>query len=380
MDSIRFNVDSVLTKLSQVASVVNGKSILPVFDCVRFFDDDGKFTLMASDGETWVKEHCSGVVCDFSFDFCVNARNIVSTFRNLSSVDVEIKIDTTKKLLYGLYGKKGKFQLPIIDGSDFVEATKIDESSSVHLSVNKNKFLVAIDNTSFAVANDELHPVMNGIHFDLSSDCLECASSDGTKLVYFADYSIKGDNDKKGFTLPTKPASILSQIMSSDKSDEVNLVFNADHVKFVGEFWEISTRLCVGNYPNYKAVIPTANENKAVIDKSCILSILNRIMPFGNDNSKLVRLTFDKTNQELLLTTEDIDWATSAQESMSCEYNGELLCIGFKGDLFVQIIKNIKCDKIIIEMNSKQMAAIFRPYDDLDETKYVSILMPMKID
>ena len=256
MDSILFNVDSVLPKLNQVSSVVSGKSTLPIFDCIRFYCDDGKLFLMASDGETWVREQCNDVTLDFSFDFCVNARNICSTFKNLSGVDVEIKIDAQKKLIYGLYGKKGKFQLPIFDGEDFVEATKIDEQSAVKAFIDKNKFMTAINNTSFAVANDDLRPIMNGIHFDISEKSLECAASDGTKLVYYVDYSIKSESGNTGFTLPTKPSSVLSQLMCSSDSLNVHLIFNREHVKVIGNGWEMISRLSVGNYPNYKAVFP----------------------------------------------------------------------------------------------------------------------------
>lgn len=375
MGTFRFNVDSVLPKLTQVSNVIGNKSTLPVFECVYFTEKEGNLFLKASDGETWIEMQCDGVTIESKIDFCVNAKNFVSTLRNLSGSDVRIDIDEQKNLLYGFYGKKGKFKLPIRKGSEFVNETSIDTSKVVSLSVGQQALANAIQSTDFAVANDELRPIMNGIHFDFSQNGMESAASDGHRLVHYVDESTRIDNEPKGFTLPTKPSRIILPLLSESFID---IEFTDEQLRLKSDDWFVQTRLCVGRYPNYKGVIPRNNENHSVVNKSQLLNVLNRVIPFGSVNTKMVKMLFG--NNEILISAEDIDWSTSSEESVDCQYDGANgILIGFKGDLLTQVVRNIQCDEIAIDIRDSRTAAVFRPLNDIENTKYVSILMPLML-
>lgn len=375
MGTFRFNVDSVLPKLTQVSNVIGNKSTLPVFECVYFTEKEGNLFLKASDGETWIEMRCDGVTIESKIDFCVNSKNFVSTLRNLSGVDVRIDIDEQKNLLYGFYGKKGKFKLPIRKGSEFVNETSIDTSKVVSLSVGQQALANAIQSTDFAVANDELRPIMNGIHFDFSQNGMESAASDGHRLVHYVDESTRIDNEPKGFTLPTKPSRIILPLLSESFID---IEFTDEQLRLKSDDWFVQTRLCVGRYPNYKGVIPRNNENHSVVNKSQLLNVLNRVIPFGSVNTKMVKMLFG--NNEILISAEDIDWSTSSEESVDCQYDGANgILIGFKGDLLTQVVRNIQCDEIAIDIRDSSSAAVFRPLNDIENTKYVSILMPLML-
>ena len=375
MSLIRFDVGVVLPRLLEVSSVVSGRAALSVFECIRFTSAGDRLLLRSSDGEIWMSVSCSGVKFDNDVDFCVDCKNIVSALRSLSGVDVALDIDENKKLLYGSYGKKGRFQLPILSGSDFVDMSFSDDGVT-KMVIPSDRFLNGIQSADFAVANDELRPVMNGIRFDFTKDYYECASSDGHKLVYYVDSSVNSDvDDVRGFTLPSKASKVVSHMLCG--SDFVKLSFNDERICIDGGDWCLTTRLCVGRYPNYKTVIPNAHPYKAVVKKSDVLGVLNRLIPFGDDRSKLVKIDLNKN--ELLFSVEDIDWSTSAQEAVECSYDGDYLQIGFKADSLCQTIKNINCDDIIIEFMNASTAAVFRPLVDLADTKYISILMPLII-
>ena len=375
MGTFRFNVDSVLPKLTQVSNVIGNKSTLPVFECVYFTEKEGNLFLKASDGETWIEMRCDGVTIESKIDFCVNSKNFVSTLRNLSGADVRIDIDEQKNLLYGFYGKKGKFKFPIRKGSEFVNETSIDTSKVVSLSVGQQALENAIQSTDFAVANDELRPIMNGIHFDFSQNGMESAASDGHRLVHYVDESTRIDNEPKGFTLPTKPSRIILPLLSESFID---IEFTDEQLRLKSDDWFVQTRLCVGRYPNYKGVIPRNNENHSVVNKSQLLNVLNRVIPFGSVNTKMVKMLFG--NNEILISAEDIDWSTSSEESVDCQYDGANgILIGFKGDLLTQVVRNIQCDEIAIDIRDSRTAAVFRPLNDIENTKYVSILMPLML-
>lgn len=377
MESIRFNVSDVLTKLKQVVGVIESKpSTLEIFSCVHIFVKDGTLQMKSSDGETWVGvKILNPLPIVEKIDFCVNGKDFAQILSNLVGVEVTLEVDYEKKMVNGKYGRKGKFSLPIKDGSEFVDEPTNDTTPSTKQVIGET-IKRGIELTEGSVANDELRPIMNGIHIEFTNEKIDFASSDGKKLTSFTSYNVKNDDEAEGgFTLPLKPARILSQFALMEGIIEMS--YTEKSISFKAYDWVITTRLCVGKYPNYRAVIPKEWVRSVVCDKNEILSTLNRILPLGNKESRLVKIKL--CEDEMMLQAEDIDYSTSAEEAITCEYDGDDFIIGFKGDALMQILKNINCDKVVIGLNENNMAGVFIPHTQEEKTSYVSILMPMQL-
>lgn len=377
MESIRFNVSDVLTKLKQVVGVIESKpSTLEIFSCVHIFVKDGTLQMKSSDGETWVGvKILNQLPIVKKIDFCVNGKDFAQILSNLVGIEVTLEVDYEKKMVNGKYGRKGKFSLPIKDGSEFVDEPTNDTTPSTKQVIGET-IKRGIELTECSVANDELRPIMNGIHIEFTNEKIDFASSDGKKLTSFTSYNVKNDDEVEGvFTLPLKPARILSQFALMEGIIEMS--YTEKSISFKAHDWVVTTRLCVGNYPNYRSVIPKEWVRSVVCDKNEMLSTLNRILPLGNKESRLVKMKLCK--DEMMLQAEDIDYSTSAEEAITCEYDGDDFIIGFKGDALMQILKNINCDKVVIGLNENITAGVFIPHAQEEKTSYVSILMPMQL-
>ena len=87
-------------------------------------------------------------------------------------------------------------------------------------------------------------------------------------------------------------------------------------------------RLIEGNYPNYNAVIPTANPNKVLVDRIELVNGIKRVAVCSNPTTNLIRM--DIADNRINLTAQDIDFSVSANETISCSYEGQNITIGFK--------------------------------------------------
>lgn len=372
---IKFNVETILQPLNIVASVINGKGTLPILDKILWKGDSNKIRFTGSDGETWITMETEHVDCDEEFSFCVDAYLIVKTLRNLNGLTVELTIQ--KDQIIGKYGTDGIFKLPIVDGSEYVIQEISELGSGTNVEINAQRFLRSIKLCEFACADDELRPILNGIHFTLESDKMGCAASDGYKLVLFDDFDIKGTPEKSEFTLHKKPSKIISNVLFA-RDGNVTLVFTERNIKITGDGFCITTKCIEGRAPNFRSVVPQARQYTAKVNKSVLLSTLSRVLPLGDTSTELVIAEFDKN--KITIKSESTDWATSGAESFECEYNYNVpIKVGFKGSLFVQIVKNINCDNILIEFYDNKMACVFIPNKQEENTDYLSILMPMNI-
>ena len=71
----------------------------------------------------------------------------------------------------------------------------------------------------------------------------------------------------------------------------------------------------------------------------------------------------------------------SAQESLTCDYEGEAIEIGFRSTFLVEILSNIETQNVSVELADSTRAGVFKPvYDEAPDTETLMLLMPMMIN
>ncbi len=122
-------------------------------------------------------------------------------------------------------------------------------------------------------------------------------------------------------------------------------------------------------------MIPQNNPNEVTIDRRSLLGAIRRVLPFASDSSQLIR--FHAANGLLELNAEDIDFATKAKESVTCQYNGNPMSIGFKGSSMVEILNNLEGDEVVISLADPSRAGIIVPAEQAENEHVLMLIMPM---
>lgn len=375
---IKINSKILANCLKTATKVINAKNSLPILGDVLFDAKNDVLVATVSDGEQWLSQKCEVVGCDQEFKFCVGATEFTNAVNNLGDMPITITLDEQTKVFTCEYGNgNGKFSMPYEDANEY-PLSNIDATDTKDFIIDGKKVLKAIELTGFATANDELRPVMNGIHFDFFTDGMVCATSDGHKLARYKDKTITSDSENgntPNFTLPKKPANILMTILSVVDGD-VKISFNDKAISINNKDFKLTARLLDMRYPNYEAVIPKDNPITITADKNSLLNALKRVLPMANDKSSLVELDF--SCGYVTISAKDIDFSKSAQETVKCDCESEIN-IGFKGSTLVEILKNINDDNIVVELSDPSRAGVFYSAFDLTRDEYLSLCMPMLI-
>jgi DNA polymerase-3 subunit beta len=375
---IKVQAKSLSAILKTASKVVNSKNSLPILGDVLFETKNDVLVVTVSDGEQWLSQKCEVISCDQELRFCVGATEFTNAINNLGDMPITITLDEQTKTFTCEYGNgNGKFSMPYEDANEF-PLSNIDTTDTKDFIVDSKKVLRAVELTGFATANDELRPVMNGIHFDFFEDGMVCATSDGHKLARYKDKTITSNNENgttPNFTLPKKPANILINILSTLEGD-IKISFNNKAISFNNKDFKLTARLLEARYPNYDAVIPKDNPITITVDKNTLLNALKRVLPMANDSSNLVELDF--TYGYVTVSAKDIDFSKSACETVKCDCERELN-IGFKGSTLAEILKNINDDSIVIELSDPSRAGVFYSAFELTREEYLSLCMPMLI-
>jgi DNA polymerase III, beta subunit len=364
---------SLLSQLQTIGRVIASKNSIPVLDCFLFELKGNKLTLTAADTET--RMVTSIEVADVVGEgvFAIPSKNLLESLKELPDQPVTFDIND-ESLELSISYENGKYNFVAQNGAEYPQPKPLNDGAA-NLFLPSSVLLMGISRSLFAVADDELRPVMNGIFLDITTEDVTFVASDGHKLVRFKSLSVKGE-ERASFILPKKPANLLRTVLPKE-SGEVKISFDDSNAYITLENFVIISRLIEGRYPNYNAVIPTDNPYKVTIDRLVLLNALKRVVVFSNPASSLVKLSI--SSNSILISTQDIDFSTAAEETVSCVYDGSDMSIGFKGIFLIEMLNNNTSSEIVLELADSSKAGLVLPVENEEDEDLLMLLMPMMI-
>ena len=373
---MKFTVSSsaLQSLLATTGKVISNKSSLPILEYFLMELKEGKLTVTTSDLETTLIG--SIVVDNIEREglIAAPAKLMLDTLKEFPEMPLSIEVvDTTWEIK--ITWASGHLSIPGASAVSY-PAVQTLAAERKSLTLDVDMLVGGINKTIFATADDELRPVMNGVYFDFSTESLTFVATDAHKLV---KYNAENASDiTSSFILPKKPANLLKALLAKEE-EPVNIAFDAKNVTFELKNFKLVCRLIEGNYPNYNAVIPTANPNKVLIDRIEFVNGIKRVAVCSNPSTNLIRM--DIANNKVNLTAQDIDFSVSANETISCSYDGQPVTIGFKSTFLVEILSNIDTPTVVVELADSTRAGVFKPvYDDKQSSESLMLLMPMMIN
>ena len=373
---MRFTVSSTAlsNKLVALSRVINSKNALPILGDFVFDISGQTLQLTASDSENTMQTTVELTDADGEGRFAMGNHDLLEAVKGFSEQPITFDVDMTQNLAKISY-QNGLFSLPVESADEFPAAQQVADGANT-IVISNQLLLDNINRSLFATAQDELRPVMNGIYFDLTPDCLAVVASDGHKLVRNKILNIRSEQPAS-FVLPKKPASLLKSVLGKQGGDVV-IRFDERNAEINYGEGTILCRLIEGRYPNYNSVIPQNNPNELRVDRNGLLAALRRVQPFANDSSNLIR--FHVEGATLQLDAEDYDFSKTATERMTCEYNGQPMSIGFKGSSFIEILGNFSCPEVIIQLADPSRAGLVLPSEQPENQDVLMLMMPMLIN
>ncbi len=378
---MKFIVSSneLLSHLQAISRVINSKNSLPILDNFLFELNGNTLTINASDIETTLITSMEVENSEGNGKVAVASRLLLDTLREFADQPLTFSINDSN-LAMVITSANGSYNFIGQNGDEYPRLPQLQEDSH-QMSLAVNQLSAGISKTLFCTADDELRPVMNGIFFDISKEVLTLVATDAHKLVKFNtsynSVSFQENEDRLNFILPKKPANMLKNILPKE-SGNVDITFDSKNAYFKLANYTMICRQVEGRFPNYNGVIPKSNAYKIIIDRVTLLNALKRVSVFSNQASNLVKLNFD-TNQ-IHISAQDIDFSISAEETISCHFDGESIKIGFKSAFLIEILSNISSTEVVLELTDPSRAGIILPLENEPNEEILMLLMPMLLN
>lgn len=361
----------LLKALQTVSGAVPTKSTLPILECILFEEESGKLRLSATDLEISIVQHIDvAVEVDGPSRVAVPAKRLIDTLRALSNVPVRFAADNDFNV--ALDTDKGHYKMVGHDGADYPALPELSETATVETDGALLKR--AIQKTSFAVSRDALRPAMMGIFFQISRDSGKAVATDGHRLVKLQLDHLGAKEDLE-FIVPEKAVSLAAKVATDDSC---TLTVDSGYAGFDFGESRVLARLIDEPYPNYQAVIPVDNDKKMTVNKDTMLAAVKRVALYSSTMTNQIRLSVE--GDQVNVSAEDLERASSANETVACDYDGDALVIGFNATYLHEVLSNIDSEDVLFEFSSPNRAGVVTPASQKDGETMMMLIMPVMLN
>lgn len=371
---MRFIVSTsvLLKQLQAISGASSSSTVLPILENFLFEIKDNMLTISATDLQTSMVTSLP-IEAKEEGRVAMPSKILIDTLKTLPDQPVAFSVDT-KTLAIEISAGDGKYKLSGENADDFPKIPVVDNVSTVKLA--SSILSEAINKTIFAVSNDELRPAMSGVLVQLNEQNITFVSTDAHKLVRYRRTDV-GAEKSTSIILPKKALTLLKSSLPSDDTS-VSIEYNNTNAFFHFGNINLICRLVDERYPDYEAVIPQVNPNKLTVDRSLFLNILRRVVIFANKTTHQVRLKIN--GSELHISAEDLDFSNEAHERLSCQFEGDDMEIGFNAKFLVEMLNNLNCEEVVLEMSSPNRAGLLVPAVKADNEEILMLVMPVMLN
>ena len=267
---------------------------MPILEGIYINTNKSTLTLIGSDMDVSIQTSVDATIIEEG-SIVIDAKIFGEIIRKLPNST--IKIETIENQLIKITCEKSVFDVVYMNTNEFPELPEINENLTI--SVNQNILKNMIKGTSFAIAQDETRPILQGILFEVKNKNLNLVALDGYRLAIrneFLDTDINME-----VVIPGKTLNEVSKILE-DVDDIVNITFTNNHILFNLEKTKIISRLLEGKFINYNSLLPQEHKLLVNINRQELQNAIERASLMAKDgNTNLIKLDLQQDN--LIITS-----------------------------------------------------------------------------
>jgi DNA polymerase-3 subunit beta len=361
----------LLKSLGHVQSVVERRNTIPILSNVQLEADNGKIAMTATDLDLAIIEHAEADI-ETSGATTVPAHTMFDIVRKLlDGAQVELSMGSDQRLT--ITAGRSEFTLACLPKEDFPVMSGGDMPHKFSLMSEELKRL--IDKSRFAISTEETRYYLNGIYLhvvDEGDATLRAVATDGHRLAQVEVAMPEGAAGMPGVILPRKTVGELRKLLD-EYEGEVEISLSDTKVRFTFAEVVLTSKLIDGTFPDYKRVIPTANEKRLEVDCHVFAEAVDRVSTISTDRTRSVKMSLATDKITLSVNSPENGTAT---EELACSYSEDEMEIGFNARYLLDILQQVEGDTVFCELADPASPTIVR--DSGDESA-LYVLMPMRV-
>ncbi len=222
----------------------------------------------------------------------------------------------------------------------------------------------------FAASNEETRPAFNGILFAYNDNKLKLTSSDTYRLA------LKEIIDETWTFQDSRnliPARALREFLriAGDNQANIEISSNANLLSLQFDNIHFASRLLEEKYPDVSGVIPAEYLTRITIGRKIFEDTISRAALLAEGKNQGVHITVSENSLEVKVNGQE----GSMEESITVKQDGASVDLLVNSRYFLDILKIIASEEVIVDFHGDGGPIIFRLPDD---NSYLYLVLPIK--
>ncbi|MFA5549306.1 MAG: DNA polymerase III subunit beta [Porticoccaceae bacterium] len=360
--------EAFLKPLQLVVSVVERRQTLPVLSNVLISLEGNRLSLTGTDLEVEIVGRTDLEQPGEPGEITVPARKLVDICKSLPDrADIHFSEDGGRILITS---GRSRFTLSTLPASEF---PCVEEGpGQAEFTIPGATLKKLIDDTAFAMAQQDVRYYLNGMLWEASSGLLRAVATDGHRLAMSYSEMPFSIPEKIQAIVPRKGVVELSRILSDE--DNITVTLGSNHVLIQGSDFRFTSKLIDGAYPDYERVLPKGGSKFVVGDRELLRHAFARAAILSNEKYRGVRLQLGRDQLKITANNPEQE---EAEEEVGVDYQGDgELEIGFNVNYLLDALNALKGDNIRMVLTDANSSALL---ESPESSGALYVVMPMRL-
>ncbi len=352
--------------ITRVSKATSNKTTNPILEGIKIVAEENYLKLTATDLELTIEKTIKADV-KIEGEIVVPGRFFSEYIKKLNNEQIELELDD-KNILHIKYSDSyGKIQC--LNAGEFPVIKKIDYNQFFEISQRDLKSLIT--KSVFAVATDDIRPILKGCKLEIDNKKITAAALDGYRLALVKKELINASNNFEAI-ISAKSLKEINNLL--EDNDELTKVYvERNHLMVEIDNTVITSRLLEGNFINYRQIIPTNFTSVVVLNKDQLEDAVERASLLSKiDKNNLIKLIVKEKVMVLSSHSEIGD----IKENITISLKGNDLEIAFNARYFAEALRTINDEFIKLNFTSTIAPCIINS-NDTDE--YTFLILPVRM-
>lgn len=370
---MKFTIDKsvLLENLNNVIKGVSTKNVIPVLNGIKFDLKSEGLYLTASDSELTINSFIDSREIkniEKEGSIIIQSKYIIDIIRKMPSNVINFEVIDSLRIR--IYTESNQYNLNCLDPNDYPNIKLEEHKEPVIL--NGELFKTIINQTSFAISNQELRPLLTGVNIHIIGDLLECIATDSYRL---AKKNIKLDTpltSEVNIVIPGKNIIELEKIIVDDEPIEMHIFNNKALFKYKNI--KFQTNLLSGTYPNTSNLIPTDFEIMVTAKKDDYMASVDRaaLLTQGKDKN-IIKMKIE--NKEMIINSFASEIGKVEERLQVDTSENANIDISFSSKYMLEALKTMKDEEILILLNNDVKPIVIK---SLKDESLIQLILPIK--
>ena len=346
---MKFSCDKAVLSaaISNVSRAVTTRTALQALEGILIRAENGTLTLTGYDLELGITTVVPAQVTEEG-SIVLGARLFGEMIRKLEGGEVFVQSDD--KLLTGIRGGGAEFTILGMDAADYPELPGLGDAE--RLTLPQHALRSMIEQTQFAISQNDIKPVHTGSLFDVMPDSVTVVSVDGYRMAVRRELCQTGLETR--FVVPGKTLAEIAKLLSDEPAAEgepektASIQVSRQYILTTIGNYSLVSRLLDGEFLDYQAAIPQGSSTQVTVSTRELIAAVDRASLIISDRLRSpLRLKFEENSLRITCTTS----LGKAYDEVPCHIEGAALEMGFNNKYVLDALRAADCDEVCLQIS-----------------------------